>query len=306
MVKKIVVSLLILALMCTMLVSCDLASLGLDVNVSDINNFIDNNINPDAEDETEDNFFAELEGKTPFEVYSQFSEKLTSAEDNCTIRTVNRTNTKMNILGQSITADTYLDMIVMNYGDNFYIMTKAVNSSTEASASFDSISEIWYVDGILYMVYDGNKIQLEASKEQVNELVYGDLDMSGSDIIDIPESWFEGVTFESHDDGSYTMNIDMSGERVKEAVARLGIADMDGLDVSEVKYQYTVDANGMIKESNATYSMSMSDSADSDKYSATASGQMSAIYSDIGTTAPIVAPDDAADYIIVTYEEIFG
>ena len=101
------------------------------------------------------------------------------------------------------------------------------------------------------------------------------------------------------------MKIDMSGDRMEEAVERLGIAPEAGLEFSDVKYKYTVDKNGKILSSEADFTMTMEDSS-SNSYSASADGKIVAEYLNFGTTEEIAAPADADAYIEVTYEQIFG
>lgn len=297
MVKKIVLFLLTVAMMSAMLVSCDLSSLDLGIDIPELD---DVELETDALND--DAVLEMLNGNTPFQVYAQFEEQLEAASSNCTVKTTSTMNTVMNILGQNIVATTDVEMVVMSNGDNCY--SKSTTKTNASGIVAETAIETWYVDGILYTESNGQKIKMAITKEQALELVYGEKSEGEGSIANIPESWFEGVSFEKKADG-YVMKIDMSGDRMEEAVERLGIAPEAGLEFSDVKYQYTVDKNGNILSSEADFTMTMEDSS-SNSYSASADGKIVAEYLNFGTTEEIAAPDDADAYIEVTYDQIFG
>ena len=82
------------------------------------------------------------------------------------------------------------------------------------------------------------------------------------------------------------MNIDMSGSRLSKAIKRLGITSGE-LEVSDIKYAYRVDADGMIVAANGEYTMGLGGEENGTEYSASAVGTMETKYSNFGTTKEI-------------------
>lgn len=311
MIKKIIVTLLVLAMASAMLVSCDMT--GFDALVDSYLEASSGTVGsseivtvPATEEETttvEEDGGATLNGMTPYEVYSQFDEKLASLASNCTIVTVSDVNSVIVIPNNDpVISTNYIEIIGATNGDNAYY--KSVMRTSVLGQTVEDVIETWYVDGVLYTQSEGKKIKMEITKEQAQKVVYGEDEDSGK-IIDIPKSWFNDVSFEKQKDGTYIMNIDMSGSRLSSAIRRLGITSGE-LDISDIKYAYKVDADGMIVAANGEYTMELGGNEGGTEYSASAVGTMETKYSNFGTTKEITIPADADSYIEVTYEQVFG
>ena len=308
MIKKLVVALLILAMMGAMLVSCD---------ISGFETLVDSYGDADAEDTTakgedstkDDKVVEQLNGMTPYEVYTEFSEKLVQLSSNCTIIATSNVDSVIAVSGQSFISTTDIEIVGKTCGDNSYSKT-TTTTSISGTGSTTTVMETWYVDGVLYMINDmgdGNvqKLKMTITKEQASTVVYGDKEEGEGTIIDIPESWFNDVSFEKQKDGNYIMNIDMSGSRMAQAIQRLGITTGE-LEISDIHYAFKVDKDGMIISSTGDYTMSLGGEEGGANYSASAVGAMETKYSDFGTTKDIEVPEDADSYVEVTYDEIFG
>ena len=310
MIKKLVVALLILAMMSAMLVSCDLS--GFETLVDSYGDADAEETVAKGEDESaskNDKVVEQLNGMTPYEVYSEFSEKLVQLSSNCTIIATSDVNSVINVSGQAFVSTTNIEMIGKTCGDNSYSKTTTLTSISGAGST-TTVMETWYVDGVLYMINDqgdGNvqKLKMTITKEQANTVVYGDKEEGEGTIIDIPESWFNDVSFEKQKDGNYIMNIDMSGSRMAQAIQRLGITTGE-LEISDIHYAFKVDKEGMILSSTGDYTMSLGGEEGGANYSASAVGAMETKYSDFGTTKDIEVPEGADSYVEVTYDEIFG
>ena len=303
MIKRLLVSAIALMLVCCMLASCDISSLGLS------GSYIPPSASEDATNAAKDEVTTDSEGnewieklneQTPFQVYSQFNQKLEDVSSNCTVTTTSDVHTKIEIAGQKVNSQTKIEIVVKSNGDNCYSKTTTVTKTK--GETVESVMEVWYVDGVIYTQMDKQKIKMTVSADQAYELVYGEKKSEESKIIEIPESWFEDVSFKVEKNGTYVMDSDMNGDRMEEAMSRLGIANDMGLEIKNIKYKYKVDKNGMIVGSEGKYAMSI----ESSSYSASADGKMNAVYSDFGTTEEITLPEDADAYVEVTYEQIFG
>lgn len=308
MIKKLVVALLILAMMGAMLVSCD---------ISGFETLVDSYGDADAEDTTakgedstkDDKVVEQLNGMTPYEVYTEFSEKLVQLSSNCTIIATSNVDSVIAVSGQSFISTTDIEIVGKTCGDNSYSKT-TTTTSISGTGSTTTVMETWYVDGVLYMINDmgdGNvqRLKMTITKEQASTVVYGDKKEGEGTIIDIPESWFNDVSFEKQKDGNYIMNIDMSGSRMAQAIQRLGITTGE-LEISDIHYAFKVDKDGMIISSTGDYTMSLGGEEGGANYSASAVGAMETKYSDFGTTKDIEVPEGADSYVEVTYDEIFG
>ena len=298
--KKRFIALMALMLVASMLfVSCDLSNF--DTSLDDIvgdNNQAGDDTEADSGDE---DILETLNDQTPFEVYSSFGAKLEAVTGNCTVTSSSRTVTTMVVMNQNIDAVTDISMVVKTNGKNSY--SKSTTSTSASGANVETVMETWYVDGVIYTTDGTQKLKLEITEEEARELVYGDA-AGESSIMDIPESWFEGVCFERQKDGTFVMKINMSGDRMEEAIDRLGLATEVGLEISDIKYEYKLDKTGMMLGCEAKYTMEMSDASENSLYSGSAEGTISTTYSNMGTTEEITAPADADTYTVVTLEQL--
>lgn len=298
--KRIYIALIALMLLASMvLVSCDISSI--NVNLNDTGNGASTDVSTDDVKNEEEAVLEKLNNQTPFEVYSSFGTKLEAVTGNCTVTSSSKTVSTMVIMNQSIDAVTDISMVVKTNGKNQY--SKSVNTTTASGANVEIVMETWYVDGVIYTTDGANKLKLEVTEEEARELVYGDAAGENS-IMDIPESWFEGVCFERQKDGNFVMKIDMSGDRMEEAIDRLGISNGIGLEISDIKYEYKLDKTGMLLGCEAKYTMEMAEDDSSSLGSMKSEGVISTTYSDMGTTEEIKAPADADTYTVVTLEDL--
>lgn len=298
--KRIYIALIALMLLASMvLVSCDISSI--NVNLNDTGNGASTDVSTDDVKNEEEAVLEKLNNQTPFEVYSSFGTKLEAVTGNCTVTSSSKTVSTMVIMNQSIDAVTDISMVVKTNGKNQY--SKSVNTTTASGANVEIVMETWYVDGVIYTTDGANKLKLEVTEEEARELVYGDAAGENS-IMDIPESWFEGVCFERQKDGNFVMKIDMSGDRMEEAIDRLGISKGIGLEISDIKYEYKLDKTGMLLGCEAKYTMEMAEDDSSSLGSMKSEGVISTTYSDMGTTEEIKAPADADTYTVVTLEDL--
>ena len=299
--KRIYIALIALMLLASMvLVSCDLSSI--NVSLNDAGNGASTDASTDdVKNEEEESVLDKLNNQTPFEVYSSFGTKLEAVTGNCTVTSSSKTVSTMVIMNQSIDAVTDISMVVKTNGKNQY--SKSVNTTTASGANVEIVMETWYVDGVIYTTDGANKLKLEVTEEEARELVYGDAAGENS-IMDIPESWFEGVCFERQKDGNFVMKIDMSGDRMEEAIDRLGISKGIGLEISDIKYEYKLDKTGMLLGCEAKYTLEMAEDDSSSLGSMKSEGVISTTYSDMGTTKEIKAPADADTYTVVTLEDL--
>lgn len=299
--KRIYVALMAIMLVASMLfVSCDLSSFttSLDDIVGDDNQA---GSETDTVSDIEQDVLETLNNQTPFEVYSSFGTKLEAVTGNCTVTSASKTVTTMVIMNQSIDAVTDVNMVVKTNGKNMY--SKSSTSTSASGANIETVMETWYVDGVIYTSNGNQKLKLEITEDEARELVYGDAAGENS-IMDIPESWFDGVCFERQKDGNFVMKINMSGDRMEEAIDRLGLSAEVGLEISDIKYEYKLDKTGMILGCEAKYTMSMSDASENSLYTGSAEGTISTTYSGMGTTEKITAPADADAYTVVTLAEL--
>lgn len=299
--KKIYIMLVAIMLVASMtLVSCDLSSYDISLGNAGMES-ITGEDTESVGDEIDEAILDKLNDQTPFEVYSSFGSKLEAVTGNCTVTSSSKTVTTMVVLGQSIDAVTDISMVVKTNGNNQYSKSSTVTNASGINVS--NVMETWYVDGVIYTTNGDQKLKLEITEEQARELVYGEAAGENS-IMDIPESWFEGVCFERQKDGNFVMKLNMSGDRMEEAIDRLGLAADAGLEISDIKYQYKLDKTGMILGCEANYTMEMVDSSENAYYTGSAEGTISTTYSDMGSTEEIKAPADADTYTVVTYEQL--
>lgn len=244
---------------------------------------------------------AKLNKQTPYEVYSTFQEQIDKMGENYSgtgmsimeIDSINPVSGTNHFVSKGEFVGKYYD------SQNFYF-TFATNPAT-------SEMELWYVDGMFYFAYAGAKVKAEAPKEKVEnfvsrlrEIMLDDEGANENHIMGLPESWFKDVMFEQTDNGNYLIKLDMSGEKIGEAITRLGLMSASGSTVTDIKLTYTVDKEGTLISIDQTFGMEMSQEG---LFSSVCRFSSIVTYTDVGTTKKTTAPEDADSYRLVNYED---
>lgn len=157
-----------------------------------------------------------LNGKTPAELYEFSREQLALAES-YSVKT--EQVIKMSYQGEKMTMHQSAETKVN--GDDTYMVTE---NDFDDSLNMES----WYVDGVCYSNMFGQKVKSTISKSEYMEK-YMEADPSESTLLDIPESWFEDVKFETSGK-SNVLEFEVSGEKFSNFLDNIGLggATIDG------------------------------------------------------------------------------
>ena len=172
-----------------------------------------------------------LAGQTPEQLYQSVKDKLADAKS----YVVDSTQVIVMTQGEE---NMTMNQTVINKvdGDNNYI--KMYNDMTTAANM-----EIWYVDGIIYTSTASGKIKAPVDKEDFMQN-YMDKDPSESTLLDIPESWFEGISFEKETD-EWVLKLTISEEKYEMYFSNIGLgADIIG----DVQYNVYFDEEGNLQK----------------------------------------------------------
>lgn len=218
-----------------------------------------------------------LNGKTAQELYELAYEKM----ENATNYTVTSSQDITVIVDGQEIKQTQTVLQEVN-GDNFHSKTSGVENAEQES---------WYVDGVLYTSAYGKNVKATMTMEQYYEEYLGSGEEE-SKLFNIPESWFVDITFEKEDDKYYIV-FTVSAEKYEELIGTAGIsANIDG----DVKYRVYFDKDGNLESMKVDMSMTVNGTP--------ASVSSVSIFSNVGTTAAITAPEGADSFVDVT-EELF-
>lgn len=220
-----------------------------------------------------------LNGKTPFELYQEITARLNAELTNFT--QINETYQEMTFQGQTIPQTvTMISMMDDNMNTYSYTSTTLMGETTESTT--------YYVDGWLYCTDPtvGN-FKLQMTWEEMYEMVYGEGVDSQERVYEFTEDYFEGIYFTKEEDGSYNITLELRGEMAFDMLENMG-TDTTGMEISLVTYVMNFDENGQFV--NLEYSFDMVISG------VTATSVSTVTIKDIGTTAPITAPEDADSY----------
>ena len=184
-------------------------------------------------DKDKDTYIETLAGKSPEELYQSVKSNLAEATsyvvDSNQVIVMTYGNEKMT-MNQSV--------VTKVQGDNSYM--KSFNDMTTAANM-----EVWYVDGIIYSNTANGKLQASMDKEQFMQNYMGK-DPSESTLLDIPESWFEGMKFKQ-DGEKWVLEITISEEKYEQYFAKLDLgADVDIL--GDVQYDIYFDKDGNLEK----------------------------------------------------------
>ena len=234
-----------------------------------------------------------LNGMTPVEKYDQTFDEIDSLT-NFTLTVHQDIQMVMNYQGESVKQDMVQTIVQKYQGDNFSI----VGNATSLGMSVPS-TNCQYVDGTVYnvQVTDGSKIKYQATEEQLNALV--GVDTEEPKIFDIPESWFEDVSFyeEKNGDRAY-IEIILSGEQYKKMFSNLSLLS-SVTDITDITHRIYFTESGEFDSIVTTATMKMNISG----IDTTASFVSTSTISNVGTTV-VEAPANASAYTTVSVNDL--
>ena len=217
--------------------------------------------------------FKTLSGKTPEELYADASELMKNATNFTMTSTQDIT---MKYQGETM---TMTQVIIQKIdGENEYYKMSGVEGAD---------SEGWYVDGVIYTEMNGTKAKATLSKKDYYEKFLGSSE-EDSKILNIPESWFKDIVFKKSGD-EYYIKFSISGEEYTKLFAKLNL--QVGLD-DTVDYKVYFNKEGKLLRMETDFDMTVQ--------GISASTKTKSVFSDVGTTAPIVAPTNPESYQDVT------
>ncbi|MBQ8382945.1 MAG: hypothetical protein IJX47_07070 [Clostridia bacterium] len=187
---------------------------------------------------------ATLNGKTPEEAYNEALEAINSV-DNFEMTSVQDIEMVMKYNGETINQDQNQTVIQRKNGDNGY--AKVYGSTMEV--------ETWYVDGVLYTISGDVKAKATLSLEEYAEQMMGE---SSDNLLNIPDSWFEGVEFKTDEDMK-TLEFHIDGDEYMTMIGNLLDSmnlSADDVEISEVVYTVYFDEDGSIEKVINDFSMS--------------------------------------------------
>ena len=264
-----------------------------DMTVEDDNDVIAPEDGTIGEEDVEDGKIEKLDGKTPAEKYEESFDEINSLT-NFTITAYQDIQMVMNYQGQTINQDMVQTIVQKYAGDNFSV----VGNATSAGMSVPS-TNCQYVDGTVYnvQVTDGMKIKYQATKEQLYSLV--GIDTEEPKIFDIPESWFEDVSFyEEENGGRAYIEIILSGEQYKEMFSNLALLS-SVTDITDITHRIYFTESGDLDSIVTTATMKMNISG----IDTTASFVSTSTISNVGTTV-VEAPANASAYTTVSVNDL--
>ncbi|MBE6592863.1 MAG: hypothetical protein E7642_02590 [Ruminococcaceae bacterium] len=228
---------------------------------------------PDETDENGD--LKTLGGKTPEQLYADANTLLKNAT-NFTI------TAKQDIIMEYQGQKNEMKQTVLQKidGDNSYYKISGVEGAE---------SEGWYVDGVIYTTMGGVKAKATLSKKDYYEKFLGSSEEE-SKLFDIPESWFTDIVIKQ-DGEEYYMQFSVSGEEYSKLMQK---AELDVTLAENVDYKVYFDKDGKILRMETDFDMEME--------GVKASTHTESIFSEVGTTKGVTAPEDADTYQDVTEE----
>ena len=198
-----------------------------------------------SKEETVENL-EKLAGKTPEELYDAAVEALKSADG---FEAVSTQKIVMSAQGQKMT----MNQEVLSKQNGYDMYFKSENDMAPTAEM-----EVTYVDGVYYLVQNGKKVKKEISHEEMDQLVsqiYGSGSVADQTLLNIPESWFEDISFEK-DGSSYTLTFIVAAEKYTEMVSNAGLPG--ATFTSDVEYVVYFDADGNLEKTVATFSFEVS------------------------------------------------
>ena len=218
-----------------------------------------------------------LNGKTPEELYNFTLEKLANIQSY-----EMQTSQDIAIKGEASSMAMTTSIIAKVAGDNAY-------SKISANIfGFQTDTETWYVDGVVYTSVLDEKTKATVSKQEFLD-EYFNTDTEESSLLDIPKSWFKDITFKPDGD-SYYLNFVVSGSEFNEL---FDDADLEEADINgDVSYKVYFDKEGNLSKIITTFDMTV----DMGLGTPVNASCVSTSHIRLDDTIVITAPEDAADY----------
>ena len=177
-----------------------------------------------------------LDGKTPKELHDALKANLKNATD-CSITS-----------NQIITADGFEmnQTIIMKLdGDNGYV--EIIDESDPSSTVL-----VWYVDGMLYANYGGQKVKCAYDKDKYMETYMG-TNPSESTLLDIPDNWFTDTEFEKDGD-CWVLRFVMGADSYNQLLDTLNV---EGTITGNVTYKLYFNTDGSINKLTTAFDMNV-------------------------------------------------
>lgn len=191
------------------------------------------------------NDLSTLAGKTPEQLYSAAMDALKNVDS---FESVSTQKIVMSAQGQSMT----MNQKVVSKQNGYDVYLK-----TENDTAPDTEMEVTYVDGMYYLIQNGQKIKKAISHEEMDAMVgqiYGE-DVSTQTLIPIPEEKFEDISFQK-EGSSYTLTFLVEADYYTSVMKNAGIAGATFTD--DVEYIVYFDADGNLEKVVANFTFNVS------------------------------------------------
>ena len=220
-------------------------------------------------------------GKTPYQIYL---DAMSVLNDNCDRFRMHQI-TKNNV---------YVDGKPFGNASStseFYYEAAGIYSTYQHHVT-DGI-KIWYYDGAIYQIANGQAVKMTASPEYMREMVNSMM----ADMPTVEEKYFSDAEFAKNPDGSYVLTLIMSPEHLTEMIEvlfeQLGLGSMNGAYISECTYRYVYTSSGNISEIKTNATIVAPDGATTshgNKLDVINYTETYMTFSDVGTLTSITAP----------------
>lgn len=258
---------------------------------------------------------ATLAGKTPEELYNAI---ITSLEN---VTNMTATSEQLIYMDMDLT-ETAGQPLVLQLKMNQTVKQKFASETNQSFESFNATevydpennvwrdaremfgytaTNVYLVDGYAYSysyVYNPaapqpeqtSKKKIEITEDTLSKLLPEGTEEAGALTV-LPSSFFTGAGFVANEDGSYSVIVTMNAEKYSEYFGELSIA-LDAVDVKKVVHSINFDKDGNLINVKSDVSLSV----EMQGVMADATVASTTVFTDIGTTAPITAPEDAESY----------
>lgn len=196
-------------------------------------------------DDGNTNDLSTLAGKTPEQLYQAAMDSL---KDVTSFESVSTQKIVMSAQGESMT----MNQKVVSKQNGYDVYLKSENDMAP-----DAEMEVTYVDGMYYLIQNGQKLKKAISHEEMDamvEQIYGE-DMSTQTLIPIPEEMFEDISFQQ-DGSSYTLTFMVEADYYTSVMKNAGIAGATFTE--DVEYIVYFDADGNLEKVVANFTFDVS------------------------------------------------
>ena len=252
---------------------------------------------------------ATLAGMTPEELYNATLELLNDASNYTSVSTQ---DISMKVSAGGETANVTMKQRIETKVSglmNQYVYTENSTEMTYQGQTKPQDGDSYYiyiVDGMVYTNFNsatatsGSKIMYEISEDDIKQVLPSGSN-ADSPMAMLPPEFFEDTAFIENSDGTFTVKVTMSAEEYTEYFGgfnngtAIGSAD---ITIKKVVHKINFDVDGNLIDIVSNISMTMvikGTAVDATAVSTT-------VISNIGTTEPITAPDDAGNH---QYVEVY-